>query len=301
MTNNPEVLALKDLPFLKKNLKRIDKAILKSLPPKNYSKISKAIHYSVLNGGKRIRPQLVLLMAEALQVDVSPKTIDLMAAAGELIHCYSLIHDDLPSMDDDDFRRGKLSCHKKFDEATAILVGDAFQSLAFEVLSDKETHRNPEVRCILINELSRASGALGMVGGQMLDLDAEKKKLSLKQILMLQKLKTGELFKFCCLAGPILAESTDLKLFTEFAANLGLAFQIRDDLLDIDGDEKKLGKKVNKDSSRGKETLISFYGKEKAKKKSEDLIEESIKLLKHFGKKADKLIDLTNFVILRNM
>ena len=133
MTNNLETLNLKDLPFLNKNLKRIDKAIIKSLPPKNYSKISKAIHYSVLNGGKRIRPQLVLLMAEALKVDVSPKTIDLMAAAGELIHCYSLIHDDLPSMDDDDFRRGKPSCHKKFDEATAILAGDAIQPLALEI------------------------------------------------------------------------------------------------------------------------------------------------------------------------
>ena len=135
MTNNLEALDLKDLPFLNKNLERIDKAILKSLPSKNYSKISKAIHYSVLNGGKRIRPQLVLLMAEALNVNVSSKTIDLMAAAGELIHCYSLIHDDLPSMDDDDFRRGKLSCHKKFDEATAILAGDAIQPLALEILT----------------------------------------------------------------------------------------------------------------------------------------------------------------------
>ena len=135
MTSKARDLSFKSLPFLNKNLKRIDKAILQSLPPKNLSKISKAIHYSVLNGGKRIRPQLVLLMAEALKVDVNPKTIDLMAASGELIHCYSLIHDDLPSMDNDDYRRGKLSCHKKFDEATAILAGDAIQPLALEVLT----------------------------------------------------------------------------------------------------------------------------------------------------------------------
>ncbi len=286
--------------FISNFASEFDSFLIKMIPTNKFSsKLYEAMIYTIKVGGKRLRPLFLIEIAKIYGVNL--KSAMRSAVAIELIHCYSLIHDDLPAMDDDDLRRGHVTCHKKFDEATAILVGDAFQSLAFEVLSDKETHRNPEVRCILINELSRASGALGMVGGQMLDLDAEKKKLSLKQILMLQKLKTGELFKFCCLAGPILAESTDLKLFTEFAANLGLAFQIRDDLLDIDGDEKKLGKKVNKDSSRGKETLISFYGKEKAKKKSEDLIEESIKLLKHFGKKADKLIDLTNFVILRNM
>ena len=129
----------------------------------------------------------------------------------------------------------------------------------------------------------------------------KKKKLTLEQILILQELKTGELFKFCCIAGPILAEKEDLDLFTKFAQNLGLAFQIKDDLLDIEGDEKKLGKKVNKDSSRGKETLISYYGKEKAKKKSQELINESIKLLRHFGKKANRVVDLTNFVISRNV
>ncbi|MEK9607763.1 MAG: polyprenyl synthetase family protein, partial [Gammaproteobacteria bacterium] len=163
MTNNLEAIDLKDLPFLIKNLERIDKAILKSLPPINYSKISKAIHYSVLNGGKRIRPQLVLLMAEALKVDVSPKTIDLMAAAGELIHCYSLIHDDLPSMDDDDFRRGKLSCHKKFDEATAILAGDAIQPLALEILTTiKDEKLKPEQKLKIINLFAKACGPKGM-------------------------------------------------------------------------------------------------------------------------------------------
>ena len=222
------------------------------------------------------------------------------AAAIELIHCYSLVHDDLPAMDDDDMRRGHMTCHKKFDDATAILVGDAFQSLAFEVLSDEKTHPNANVRCFLINQLSKASGALGMVGGQMLDLDAEKKKLTLDEILVLQKLKTGELFRFSCLAGPILSEQKDLKNFTEFSQNLGLAFQIKDDLLDVEGDEQEMGKKANKDLSRGKETLISLIGKENAKKKSKELINNSNKILKQYGKKANKIIDLTNFVISRN-
>ncbi len=179
------------------------------------------------------------------------------------------------------------------------MVGDAFQSLAFEILSDKKTHPNPYVRCNLINELSKASGANGMVGGQMLDLDAENKKLSLSEILMLQKLKTGELFRFSCVAGPILSEQKDLKHFEEFANNLGLAFQIKDDLLDVEGDEKQMGKKTKKDFSRGKETLISFLGKEDAKKKSEDLINNSQKILKFYGKRANRIIDLTNFVISR--
>ena len=215
--------------FISNFASEFDSFLIKMIPTNKFSsKLYEAMIYTIKVGGKRLRPLFLIEIAKIYGVNL--KSAMRSAVAIELIHCYSLIHDDLPAMDDDDLRRGHVTCHKKFDEATAILVGDAFQSLAFEVLSDKETHRNPEVRCILINELSRASGALGMVGGQMLDLDAEKKKLSLKQILMLQKLKTGELFKFCCLAGPILAESTDLKLFTEFATNLGLAFQIRDDL-----------------------------------------------------------------------
>ena len=203
-------------------------------------------------------------------------------------------------MDDDDLRRGHKTCHKKFDDATAILVGDAFQSLAFEILSDKKTHPNPEIRCDLINQLSIAAGPLGMVGGQMLDLVAEKKKLSLNEILLLQKLKTGELFRFACIAGPILSELKNIKIFVNYSKNLGLAFQIKDDLLDIEGDEKKMGKKTKKDLSRGKETLVSFYGLAKAKKKSQELIKNSVNLLKPFGIKSKRLIELTNFVISRN-
>ena len=276
-----------------------DDFFLNLLPKKKYSKkLHNAMKYSIKVGGKRLRP---LFLVEISKIFNVKKVMAFRAAAAiELIHCYSLVHDDLPAMDDDDLRRGHMTCHKKYDDATAILVGDAFQSLAFEILSDKKTHPNANVRCNLINELSKASGANGMVGGQMLDLDAEKKKLNLSEILMLQKLKTGELFRFSCVAGPILSEQKNLKNFEEFANNLGLAFQIKDDLLDIEGDEKQMGKKTKKDLSRGKETLISFLGKEDAKKKSQDLINRSKKILKSYGKRANKIIDLTNFVISRN-
>ena len=285
--------------FISKFAKEFDDFFLKLLPKKKYSeKLHDAMKYSIKVGGKRLRPLFLVEISKIF--DVNKMMAFRAAAAIELIHCYSLVHDDLPAMDDDDLRRGHMTCHKKYDDATAILVGDAFQSLAFEILSDKRTHPNANVRCNLINELSKASGACGMVGGQMLDLDAEKKKLSLSQILMLQKLKTGELFRFSCVAGLILSEQKDLKNFEKFANNLGFAFQIKDDLLDVEGDEKQMGKKAKKDLSRGKETLISFLGKENAKKKSEDLIQNSKQILKSYGKRADRIIDLTNFVISRN-
>ena len=285
--------------FISKFAIEFDDFFLKLLPKKKYSqKLHDAMKYSIKVGGKRLRPLFLIEISKIFNVK---KIMAFRAAAAiELIHCYSLVHDDLPAMDDDDLRRGHMTCHKKYDDATAILVGDAFQSLAFEILSDKKTHPNANVRCNLINELSKASGATGMVGGQMLDLDAEKKKLSLSEILMLQKLKTGELFRFSCVAGPILSEQKDLKHFEEFANNLGLAFQIKDDLLDVEGDEKQMGKKTKKDFSRGKETLISYLGKEDAKKKSEDLINNSKQILKFYGKRANRIIDLTNFVISRN-
>ena len=285
--------------FISKFAIEFDDFFLKLLPKKKYSeKLHNAMKYSIKVGGKRLRPLFLIEISKIFNVK---KVMAFRAAAAiEFIHCYSLIHDDLPAMDDDDLRRGHMTCHKKYDDATAILVGDAFQSLAFEILSDKKTHPNANVRCNLINELSKASGANGMVGGQMLDLDAEKKKLNLSEILMLQKLKTGELFRFSCVAGPILSEQKNLKHFEKFANNLGLAFQIKDDLLDIEGNEKLMGKKTKKDLSRGKETLISFLGKEDAKKKSEDLIHNSKQILKSYGKRANTIIDLTNFVISRN-
>ena len=304
MTINPEASDLKDLPFLNKNLKRIDKAILQSLPPKNLSKISKAIHYSVLNGGKRIRPQLVLLMAETLEVDVSQKTIDLMAASGELIHCYSLIHDDLPSMDDDDFRRGKLSCHKKFDEATAILAGDAIQPLALEVLTTiNDKKLLPEQKLKIINLFAKACGPKGMVEGQSRDIDAEGKNIKIDALDEIHYLKTGKLIEAIVESICILKKDLPkkhLKAFLDFAKKFGLAFQIKDDILDVLGDESTIGKPINSDSKHNKATYPSIIGLEASQLRAEKLCSEALKILNKLPYNTDNLIKLSKFIILRN-
>ena len=303
MKNDLKDLDINDLPFLNKNLKRIDKAILESLPKKNFSKISEAIHYSVLNGGKRIRPQLVLLMAEALKVDVSSKTIDLMAASGELIHCYSLIHDDLPSMDDDDYRRGKLSCHKKFDEATAILAGDAIQPLALEVLTTiKDKNLKSDQKLKIINLFAKACGPRGMVEGQSRDLDAEGKKIKIKDLDEIHYLKTGRLIEACvesiCLLKKNLSKK-HLKFFLSFAKKFGLAFQIKDDILDVLGDEKLIGKPLNSDSKKNKATYPSIIGIEASQQRAEKLCLEALNLLEKLPYNTENLIKLSKFIILR--
>jgi len=304
MTNNLEALDLKDLPFLNKNLKRIDKAILQSLPSKNLSKISKAIHYSVLNGGKRIRPQLVLLMAETLEVDVSQKTIDLMAASGELIHCYSLIHDDLPSMDDDDFRRGKLSCHKKFDEATAILAGDAIQPLALEVLTTiNDKKLLPEQKLKIINLFAKACGPKGMVEGQSRDIEAEGKNIKIDALDEIHYLKTGKLIEACVESICILKKDLPkkhLRAFLNFAKKFGLAFQIKDDILDVLGEEKTIGKPVNSDSKLNKATYPSIIGLEASQLRAEKLCSEALKILNKLPYNTSNLGKLSKFIILRN-
>ena len=304
MTNNFEDLKIKNLPFLNKNLKRIDKAIIESLPPKNFSNISKAIHYSVLNGGKRIRPQLVLLMAEALKVDVNPKTIDLMAASGELIHSYSLIHDDLPSMDDDDYRRGKLSCHKKFDEATAILAGDAIQPLALEVLTTiKDKKLKPEQKLKIINLFAKACGPRGMVEGQSRDLAAEGKKVKIEDLDKIHYLKTGKLIEACVESICILKEGLskkDIKAFLIFAKKFGLAFQIKDDILDVIGDEKKIGKPLNSDAQKNKATYPSIIGLKASQERAEKLCFEALKILSTLPYNTENLAKLSKFIILRD-
>ena len=280
--------------------KNFDKKLVDLIPKKKISSkhLYNAMKYIIDVGGKRLRPIFLTEISNLL--GVKKENSFRTAASVELIHCYSLVHDDLPSMDNDDLRRGHKTCHKKFDEATAILVGDALQSLAFEILANHKTHKDSKKRIMLINELSKSAGCQGMVGGQMLDLEAEKKKLNLKEIYNLQRLKTGELFRFSCVSPCILAgKNKKIKMFENFSSNLGLAFQIKDDLLDIEGNEKEIGKKTRKDSRKGKETLISLLGKEKARKKSEELISNSLKILKKFGKDAENLIDLTNFIISR--
>ena len=295
---------LASLSFLDENLKRIDRAILDALPPKNLSKISEAIHYSVLNGGKRIRPQLVLLMAESLDLDVAQKTIDLMAAAGELIHSYSLIHDDLPSMDNDDYRRGQLSCHRKFDEATAILAGDAIQPLALEILTTINDNKLlPESKLKIINLFARACGPNGMVEGQSRDLEAEGKIISVEELDEIHYLKTGKLIEACVESICILKEdlpNQHLKAFLNFAKKFGLAFQIKDDILDVVGDEKVMGKPKNSDLEQKKASYPTIIGLKASQERAEILCAEALEILAKLPYKTERLIKLSKFIILRD-
>ena len=263
------------------------------------SQIIDAMRYSVMAGGKRLRPFLVIATSDLF--DVPRSSSERVAAAIEMIHTYSLIHDDLPMMDDDDFRRGAPTCHKKFDEATAVLAGDALLSLAFEVLSHDDTHNSTKVRCDIILEVSRAIGVNGMVGGQMLDILAETQKFGVSEITRLQRMKTGALINCSCQAGAILgkASETQKNLLSAYANDIGLAFQIIDDLLDIIGDPKLLGKAVNKDTKAGKETFVSLLGPDRAMEQAKILIEQAINNLNSFGEKSKDLISLAKFIIAR--
>ena len=264
------------------------------------SQVFQAMRYAVMAGGKRLRPFLVIASADLF--NVSRSCSERVAAAIEMIHTYSLIHDDLPAMDDDDLRRGKPTCHLKFDEATAILAGDALLTLAFEVIAHSDTHNSAKVRSDLVLEISRAVGAQGMVGGQMLDLIAEQSVFGMPEITRLQRMKTGALINCSCQAGAILgnASETQRHLLNAYAYDVGLAFQIIDDLLDVDGDPKELGKATNKDVKAGKATFVSLLGAERARAQAEILTSQAIENLEIFGDKGDLLRDLARFVIERH-
>jgi len=262
-------------------------------------RVHEAMRYACLGGGKRLRPFLVVAGAELFGV---PRARALRAgAAVELVHCYSLVHDDLPAMDDDALRRGRPTVHIEFDEATAILAGDGLLPLAFEVLADPQTHDDPAVRCALVSALALASGAEGMVGGQMFDLAAEGEALTLDDIGRLQALKTGRLFNFSCIAGAILAKAASKHhdALIAYARDLGLAFQIADDLLDHEGTEAEVGKKVGKDAEAGKATFVSILGAEKARSEAQALVARAASHLDLFDQKADLLRDVTRFVVER--
>lgn len=262
-------------------------------------RLHEAIRYATLDGGKRLRPFLV--MQSASLFGVGERSALRTGAALELIHCYSLVHDDLPAMDDDDLRRGKPTVHKEFDEATAILTGDALQPLAFEVLAHPETHSNANVRVDLIAALARASGAHGMVGGQMIDLQAETETFDIGQITRLQRLKTGELIAYACEAGAILGQAPNKahEALRRYAHDLGLAFQIADDLLDVEGSVEEVGKAVNKDEDAGKATFVSILGVELARSQANRLADQAIAHLALFGDKADLLCQAAKFVVER--
>ncbi|MDP1961293.1 MAG: polyprenyl synthetase family protein [Reyranella sp.] len=265
------------------------------------ARLFEAMRYSSLGGGKRLRAFFVLAGATLFKVAAQPALRT--ACAIEFVHAYSLIHDDLPAMDDDDLRRGKPSCHKQFDEATAILAGDALQALAFEVLAHDETHGDPAVRAALVTELARASGAHGMVGGQMLDLLAESQKgeRSIGAITRLQRLKTGALISFSCTAGAILGKASDhpRAALLAYAHDLGLAFQIADDLLDVEGTVADLGKTPGKDAQAGKATFVSILGLERARAQAGLLARQAAAHLDSFGEAADLLRQAADFVVAR--
>ncbi len=267
--------------------------------PEGEAKVIEAMRYSALAGGKRLRPFLTVESAKLF--GVNPDAALLTAAAIEFVHTYSLVHDDLPAMDNDDFRRGKPSCHKQFGEAAAILAGDALLTYAFEVLANPRVHPDANVRCELIRSVARASGVRGMVGGQMMDLDAEHQNLSIDEVIRLQRLKTGELFAVSCEAGAILgkAPETMRSRLQRYAHDMGLAFQITDDLLDVEGTRTETGKGVKKDAAAGKATLVSVLGLERAREQSQTLAEQAIEHLSAFDGRADKLRALAKFVVTR--
>jgi len=262
-------------------------------------RVTEAMRYATLGGGKRIRPFMVTASADLFNVDRSSALR--VAAAVEMVHCYSLVHDDLPAMDDDDQRRGKKACHIKFDDATAILAGDGLLTKAFEVLADDMTHTDPKVRAELVSALARAAGNGGMVGGQMFDLYAETHSLDMPEITRLQRMKTGALISVSCEAGAILGMASEQArhLLHAYAHDVGLAFQITDDLLDVEGDEDELGKKTGKDAVAGKATFVSLMGAERAREQAQLLADQATQHLAIFSEKGKLLKELARFVVNR--
>jgi farnesyl diphosphate synthase len=265
-------------------------------------RVTEAMRYSSLGGGKRLRPFLTVETAALFGV---PRERALMAGAAiECVHCYSLVHDDLPAMDDDDLRRGRPTAHKKFDEATAILAGDGLLTFAFDILARPETHPDAATRIALVAGLARASGLGGMVGGQMLDLAAEGRfgkndtPQGEKDVLTLQAMKTGAILKFCCIAGAILGGAPKAKhdAVARYGQVIGQAFQIADDLLDVEGDTATLGKAAGKDAAHGKATLVDLLGIPGARGRLAQLVKDAEDALAPFGADATILKDAAHFV-----
>ncbi len=264
------------------------------------TRLSRAMRHAVLSGGKRLRAFLVLEGASLY--GVRPQQADRVAAAVECIHAYSLVHDDLPAMDDDDLRRGKPTVHVKWDEATAILAGDALQTFAFEILASPRSAADANIRLRLISSLAEAAGMRGMVEGQMQDIAAETAEtpLTLEQITTLQENKTGKLFTWAATAGPVMGNA-NTELMRSYARAIGLAFQIADDILDVEGDVARAGKRLQKDSHAGKATFVSLLGVEAARQKAAALVEQACDVLEPFGGTGDNLRQLARFIIDRDM
>ena len=262
-----------------------------------HERIHRAMRYAVFAGGKRLRPFLVLRSAALFGVDAASALR--VAGAVEVLHTYSLVHDDRPCMDDDDLRRGRPTTHVAFDEATAVLAGDALLTIAFEILSHPDTHPSAEVRCRLMERLAKAAGHDGMIGGQIIDIEAETRSFDAEDTITLQQMKTGALLEFACAAGPILAEAApeDHDRLSAYARDFGLVFQITDDLLDVLGSAEKLGKSVGKDQEQGKATLVSLLGVDGARNKALALAERAAHTLGQYGDKAGDLRDLALYLL----
>ena len=260
-----------------------------------------AMRHGVLNGGKRLRPFLVLETAALFAPKGAREAALRVAAALECVHCYSLIHDDLPAMDDDDLRRGQPTVHKAFDEATAILAGDGLLTLAFDILADEATPLAGDDRAALVLALARAAGAGGMVGGQMLDLAAENTRIGEADIIRTQAMKTGALIRFACQAGAIVAGArpADRERMGEFGAAIGLAFQLADDLLDLTADTATMGKATGKDAAAGKATLASLHGEAWTRRQLAGLVEQARELLEPYGDRAGMLGEAAIFIAAR--
>ena len=274
--------------------------VMLAIPDDARDDLFRAMRHAAIGGGKRLRPLLVHATAQLFAVD--REAAARVALAIEAIHVYSLIHDDLPAMDDDDLRHGKPTLHKAYDEATAILAGDCLHALAFEILAEEDTHPDPFVRAELTLDLARAAGPAGMAGGQMMDLAAETAHFDLAAVTRLQAMKTGALIAASVEAGAILGRvapegRTGLR---GYARDVGLAFQIADDLLDVEGDEAAAGKKLRKDEGAGKETFVSLLGPDRAREQCHILVEQAIEHLHAYGSEADLLRDIARYVLERD-
>jgi farnesyl diphosphate synthase len=291
-----------DLPEAMSRVARLVEDALENLMPTvetTEARLIDAMRYAALGGGKRMRAFLV--MQSASLFSVSETCAARVAAAVEMLHAYSLVHDDLPAMDNDDMRRGKPSTHKAFDEATAILAGDALQTRAFEVLAEPDTHSDPEARCELVAALGAAAGAHGMAGGQMIDMLTEGKTLDATAVTRLQALKTGRLIQFSVEAGAILgrAPHRQRQQIVAYGRDLGAAFQIADDLLDLEGDPEEIGKTSGKDAAAGKATMVAMLGPEMARAHADMLARQAAVHLEGFGERAALLRALAAFVVNR--
>ena len=289
--------------FLSEAQARIEKSLAHWLPEDctHPGYLHEAMRYAVLDGGKRIRPVLVYAAGQAAGAETA--TLDGPACSVELIHAYSLVHDDLPAMDNDDLRRGKPTCHKAFDEATALLAGDALQPLAFHILaSDPAMNPDPAIRLCMIDTLATASGSLGMAGGQAIDLASVGQTLTLQELEKMHRLKTGALIRASVMLGALSAEQTEegtLDHLDRYADCVGLAFQVRDDILDVEADTETLGKTQGKDQAQDKPTYPSILGMQGAKQQAIALHKEALDHLQPLGAKAEPLRWISEYIVER--